>query len=244
MHCFQFDDAATIVVVSPHVRVDGDVVVRRRVAATKCEMDLCVEERVVAHSCARIVGILATFALLGCASSPVRGVPRPIPDDSRPVDTRVRGTATAAASITPDRRLEIYRELVRSFFRPTRGQARWIDPQPLSHTRDVASDSLAVEDDAWADEMVRTIGLRRVCVLDVRDDECRGRPGGVLRFSAPYALSSAGDSAIVFARYSSVRAGEPAVPRAGFEMEFRLARRDGAWRIVSKRTVASPQDGR
>jgi hypothetical protein len=207
-------------------------------------MDLCVEERVAAHAWARIVGIVATFALLGCASSPVRGVPRPIPDDSRPVDTHVRGTATAAASIAADGRLEIYRELVRSFFRPTRGQARWIDPQPLAHTRDRVSDSLAVEDYEWADEIVRTIGLRRVCALDTRDAECRGRPGGVLRFSAPYALSSAGDSAIVFARYSSVRAGEPAMPRAGFEMEFRLARRDGAWRIVSKRTVANPDDGR
>ena len=147
--------------------------------------------------------------------------------------------------IAADQRLEIYRELVRGFFRPTRGQVRWIDPQLLAHRRERALDSLALEDDEWAEAVARTIGLRRVCALDTPDAECRGRPGGILRLSAPYALSGGdADPAVVFARYSTVRAGEPTAPGPGFEMEFHLVHRDGAWRIVSKRTVAEPDDER
>jgi hypothetical protein len=39
-------------------------------------------------------------------------------------------------------------------------------------------------------------------------------------------------------------AGQPAASGAGFEMEFRLVRRDGAWRIVSKSTIAGLDDVR
>ena len=188
--------------------------------------------------------VVASGALLGCAGRLVRAA-QPISDESRPATApQLRGLERDAARIPPAERMEIYRELVRAFFRPTRGQARWIDPQPLSHRRDRASDSLALEDDEWAAALVRTIGLRRVCALDDRDDGCRGRPGGVLRFSAPYAAFAGTDSVIVFARYSTVTAGEPAVPGAGFEMEFHLARRDGEWRIVSKRTISEPGDAR
>ena len=195
---------------------------------------------------ARFASVIAiSGALVGCAGTLVRGPLHPIPDESPPVETpQSRGLERDAAMISPAQRLEIYRELVRAFFRPTRGQARWIDPQPLSHRRDRASDSLALEDDEWAAAIVRTIGLRRVCALDGGDDECRGRPGGVLRLSAPYAASAGADSVIVFTRYSNVSAGERAVSGAGFEMEFHLARGDGEWRIVSKRTISGPGDAR
>jgi hypothetical protein len=187
---------------------------------------------------------MAFGASLGCVGRLVRAV-QPIPDKPRPAETpRQRGSERDAAMISSAQRLEIYRELVRTFFRPTRGQARWIDPQPLSHRREQASDSLALEDDDWADAIVRTIGLRRVCALDGPDDDCRGRPGGILRLSAPYTTSAGTDAVIVFVRYSIVSAGEPAAPGEGFEMEFRLARRDDAWRIVSKRTIAGLVDFR
>ena len=188
--------------------------------------------------------VVASGALLGCAGRLVRAA-QPIPDEPRPATApQLRGLERDAARIPPAERMEIYRELVRAFFRPTRGQARWIDPQPLSHRRERASDSLALEDDEWAAALVRTIGLRRVCALDGGDEECRGRPGGVLRFSVPYAASAGIETAIVFARYSNVTAGQPAVPGAGFEMEFHVTRRDREWRIVSKRTISGPGDAR
>jgi hypothetical protein len=186
---------------------------------------------------------MAFGVLPGCAGRLVRV--QPIPDAPQPTEVpQLRGSERDAARIAPAEQMEIYRELVRAFFRPTRGQARWIDPQPLAHRRERVADSVALQDDDWADAVVRTIGLRRVCALDGRDDDCRGRPGGVLRFSAPYAASAGSDSVIVFARYSSVAAGQPAVPGAGFEIEFHLSRRDGEWRILSKRTIAGPDDPR
>ncbi len=186
---------------------------------------------------------MAFGTLLGCAGRLVRV--QPIPDEPQPIEApQRRGSERDALMIAPAERVEIYRELVRSFFRPTRGQARWIDPQPLSHRRERVADSLALEDDEWVDTIVRTIGLRRVCALDASDADCRGRPGGVLKFSTPYSASAGSDSAIVFARYSNVTAGQPAVPGAGFEIEFHLARRDGEWRIVSKRTISGPGDAR
>lgn len=162
---------------------------------------------------------------------------RPIPDrPSPPATPTLRGTAAAERAIADDEQVEIIRDIVRGFFRPTRGQARWIDPQPLAHQRARGADSAAVPDVDLMTEIVRAVGLRRVCTLD-SDTECRGRTGHVLRFSAAYARA---DSAVVFARITPVAAGAAAAAGPGFEMEFLMTRRDSGWRIASKGTVAGP----
>ena len=163
---------------------------------------------------------------------------RPIPDlaaDS--VASDIRGSADAARAIPEPEQIEIAREVVRSFFRPTRGQARWIDSRILSHRRSAAGDSAASPDDERADAIVQAVGLRRVCTLDA-DAECRDRPGAALTFSSAYLMRP--DTAIIFARITTIAAGAPAIPAKGFEMEFHLARTDGGWRIVAKRTIAAP----
>ncbi len=187
---------------------------------------------------AALVALLATSSL-SCATSLVRAPLHPIPDEppTTGAPPELRGTEAAAAAVARQERLEIYRELVRVFFRPMRGQARWIDPQPLSHRRERMSDSLAVADPDWAAAIVDAVALRRVCVLDERDEECRGRPGGVLKFSAPYAVSARADTVMVFARYSPVDAGGDVARTSELEIEFRLARASGGWRILSKRAI-------
>ncbi|HVE80393.1 MAG TPA: hypothetical protein VNA89_16120 [Gemmatimonadaceae bacterium] len=190
----------------------------------------------------RPIAILVAFLAIGvtgCVRQAVREHWYPMPELS-PVGTppEVRGTEGAAAALPPAQRMVIVREVVRGFFRPRGGQARWIDPRPLSHHRLADADSRVQPDPSWADAIVDAVGLPRVCALDAEDPGCSGRPGGVLRLSAPYAADT--DSAVVFARYTPVAKGATPVAGPGFELEFHLARRDGGWRIVGRRSVAGP----
>ncbi|MFN2565124.1 MAG: hypothetical protein ABR499_08975 [Gemmatimonadaceae bacterium] len=184
--------------------------------------------------------IVAAFVTgtVSCASRLVREARYPIPEQP-PVQTppELRGDEAAAAALSWSEQIEIVREVVRSFFRPRMGQARWIDPQPLSHRRRSDADSLVPADAEWATAIADAVGLLRVCALGGSDAECRGRSGGVLRFSPPYAARS--DSAVVFARYTPVRQGETAASGPGFELEFHVVRRDGRWHVVSRRTIVS-----
>jgi hypothetical protein len=174
-----------------------------------------------------LVIVLLTVVAAGCAGGP-RGSLQPIPEHAAQASA-VRGTDAAARAIPEEQEIEIISEVVRTFYRPTMGQARWIDARPLANERTTAADSLAKPEEDWADAIVAAAGLRRVCTADA-DEACRGRPGGTLRFSKPYATGP--ESAVVFAQYSPV-AGGP----GGSEMEFRMVRRERAWHIDSKQTV-------
>jgi len=188
---------------------------------------------IVRRSARQLCAVL--LASIAACAGYSRASLHPIPDlavDS--VASDMRGSADAARAISEPQQIEIAREVVRSFFRPTRGQARWIDSRILAHRRSGAADSAASADDDWADAIVQAVGLQRVCTLDA-DAECRGRPGAVLTFSSAYLIRP--DTAIIFTRITTIGARAPAIPARGFEMEFHLARTDGGWRIVAKRTI-------
>jgi hypothetical protein len=176
----------------------------------------------------------------GCAARVARESWYPIPEQAPPTDALpdLRGSEAAAAAVPPSERIEILREVVRGFFRPSLGSVRWVDPRPLSDHRTTGGDTLVKPDYDWGTAIVDAVGLRRVCLLDETDDQCRGRAGGVLRLSTPY--TEGRDSAVVFVRYSAVGQGEVPAPAPGFELEFHLLRRDSAWHIVSKRTLSGP----
>jgi len=187
---------------------------------------------------ARAVGVMLLLA--GCAA---RGVPR---DELTPARA-VRGDSARTELLSPDERLATQRSVVRGFFRPTGGQARWIDPRPLPARRDSQADAQVAPDDGWAEDLAAATDVPRVCPLLGENDlgeggPCRGRPGGVLRLSAPYALAG-GDTVVVYARYAPVRAGEDpsaVTGRWGDELEFQLVRRRGGWHIAKHRTVQAP----
>jgi hypothetical protein len=152
-------------------------------------------------------------------------------------DPPQRGDAAAARAVAPDDRLNIYAAIVRDFFRPFGGQARWIDPRPLGDVRDARADRVAAPDIEWAESLREAIAHDRVCVLGLDEDGCRGRRGSLLRFSPPYAEDA--ERAHVFARVIPGFEDTPAAkPDAGtFEMEFTMERRGQGWRIAGKRTV-------
>jgi ketosteroid isomerase-like protein len=171
---------------------------------------------------------LAGVALCVACAGHSRQSLYPIPD--RPATgSDIRGTEQSAREISDDQQIRIISEVVRDFYRPSFGQARWIDPRPLAHRRSPAADSLSRVEDDWAEAIVGAVALQRVCARE-SDAACHGRPGGVLRFSRPYAAGT--DTAVVFARYTPTQRGP-----AG-EMEFLMIRRNGSWDIASKRTVA------
>ena len=151
-----------------------------------------------------------------------------------------RGEPVDRARATEEARRAAYRAIVGDFFRPTRGQARWIDPRPLPDARG-AADHAVEADDRWAAEIVSAVAHPAVCALEGDDAECRGRAGGVLRLSAAYAVHA--DTVIVFARYATVRAGQDpsdvvSRPDAhGPEMQFWLSRRGRDWRVVREATL-------
>ncbi|MEX2151799.1 MAG: hypothetical protein WD825_00575 [Gemmatimonadaceae bacterium] len=171
------------------------------------------------------------ITIAGCAGY-TRESLRPIPDHqtASAASLDVRGTEEAARRIASDQQMAIIVEVVRRFYRPLMGQARWIDPQPLAHRRTQSADSLIPADEDWAIAIVSSVALRRVCPLTEANAQCSGHPGGVLRFSAPY--STGDDSAVLYARYTPVRIG------AASETEFRMVRRGGVWSIASKGAVA------
>ena len=180
---------------------------------------------------------MIALLLCSCAGQSVRETWYPIPEHETVRDVSpVRGTE-ATVLPWPEQAL-ILREVVRGFYRPMMGQARWVDPRPLAHRRTFTADSAMPPREDWGAAVVEAVGLTRVCLLAERDEACRGRPGGVLRFSIPYAVGP--DSAIVYAQYAPLQATEGDARATGFELEFRLQRSEHGWRMVSRRTVAAP----
>jgi imidazolonepropionase-like amidohydrolase len=201
---------------------------------------------------------VAAIAMLAanCAGKRVNEVWYPIPDrtaDSQsPASRDVRGTRTAAAAIPGDEDTEIIRDVLVQFYFPTSGQARWIDPRPLAHVRGAADDTVGADFD-WVDEIVALAHRPNICPLDGRLETrglCKGKPGGVLRFSTPY--SAGRDSAIVYATYRPVPDSTGKVGRVGnvgnvgkpeSELQFRLRRSDDGWVIRGKTTVSPGGSG-
>jgi hypothetical protein len=181
----------------------------------------------------RISVLAFSFVVVACGGTAItRESLRPIPEHpaSPSASPLVRGTEQAAARAPGDQQVAIIREVVRRFYRPLMSHARWIDPKPLAHQRTRAADSLAAVDESWALAIVQAVGLSRVCPLTEANAQCRGRQGGVLRFSKPYVVGAGGtDSALVYARYTPVSFGVQS------EIEFFVVRRDGAWQVVSRR---------
>lgn len=183
----------------------------------------------------RINVLALCIAGAACAGTAVtRETLRPIPEHPPSVDASplVRGNEQAAARLSGEENVAIISEVVRRFYRPMMQHARWIDPQPLAHQRTRAADSLAMSNEDRAIAIAQSTGLRRVCPLTEANAQCRGRQGGVLRFSAPYAVGSGrADSALVYVRYTPVSYG------VASEIEFFVVRREGAWVVASRRTM-------
>jgi len=186
----------------------------------------------VAHHFALALVALASF---GCSS---HTSPAPEP---KPVASQIRGTEEAADSVAERDRSLVYRELLQFYF-PGGKQARWIDPRPLGEKRgapDTASGSMsddeAPPDATWAESIVEASDIGRVCVLGGDEENCRGRPGGVLRFSPVYAAGK--DRVHVFASYTPH--GDAVGPKS--EMRFTLERRREDWRITDKTTVSTSE---
>jgi hypothetical protein len=183
---------------------------------------------------ARVVGasasVMAILALCGaCMGIANRGAVGPIPDVILPAEP-LRGSLAAQGEVRSSDNVVIAATIVRDFFRPFGGQARWIDPRPLSHVRSDSADVAEDEDPDWSEAVVAAAGLERVCIAERTNDRCASRPGGVIRFSNAFAAGR--DSARIFARYTT--RGDLT---AGAEMGFLVARRDGRWTIASKSTL-------
>ena len=185
-----------------------------------------------------VLGCILLLAALSVACGSKKSETRAAP---AAVASSVRGTEEAADSVPEQVRTAVYRSLVRTFFRPVAGQARWIDPQPLGEKRGSADSAIhAVSDDelppdaGWAAGIAEAVALERVCVLGGAEDACRGRKGGVLRFSPVYA---AGPGRVhVYVRYTPHGGAEGPVT----EQRFTLAQRSDYWRIVEHVDVSTP----
>lgn len=187
-----------------------------------------------------ICATLLCAGAAGCGPSLSYQSIRPVPELPPAAATAARGTADEAARLPDEDQVLIVSEVIRRFYLPLRGQARWIDPRPLAHRRSAAADSASPPEENRALEIVLATGMANVCPLTEANLRCRGLPGGVLRFSEPYALGNAArpDSARVFARYTPIQRGAAPGPGPGEEMEFTLARRDAGWTLLSRRGVA------
>lgn len=114
-------------------------------------------------------------------------------------------------------------------------QARWIDPRPLANQRTAEADTLMSVNNDWAIAIADAARVPRVCSLNEGNVRCQGLAGGILRFSPPYALGTStatgADSALVYVRYAPLSYGVVS------EIEFFMVRRDGAWRVASRRSM-------
>lgn len=189
----------------------------------------------VLRACLIVSIVVLAPIVVACSSNKTETRPTPV------APSPIRGTEEAADSVQEQDRTEVYRTLLRNFYRPAPGQARWIDPHPLGEKRGSSDTTIrAVSDDetppdaGWAAFVVEASGMQRVCVLGGAEDDCRGRTGGILRFSPVYA---AGPRRVhVFARYT---------PHGGAvgpitELRFTLGRRSDSWRIVDRAPVSNP----
>ena len=167
---------------------------------------------------------------------------RPRPIGERPTDVvTVRGSEAMTRGLSGQDEAAMIGDIMRRFYPPLNNQARWIDPRPLAHQRNDAADSAMKADEDWSDMIVEATNLRRVCPLGGPDDNCKGKPGGVMRFSNAYAVRGSKDTALVFATYRPLQAGVES------EIEFFMIRGSDGWRIDTKRSleratvVQSPQ---
>jgi len=158
------------------------------------------------------------------------------------LDSPVRGTEEAADSVPEATRTAVYRNLLRDFFRPISGQARWIDPHPLGEKRGAADSTIhAIADDelppdgGWAAFILEAAGMDRVCVLGGAEDSCAGRKGGVLRLSPVYAAGP--DRVHVYVRYTPHGGAVGPVT----EQRFTLTRRGDYWRIDDHAAIPTPK---
>jgi ketosteroid isomerase-like protein len=151
--------------------------------------------------------------------------------DNAPAPVTTRGSEALTRGISGADETRMISFILRAFYYPLDNQARWVDPRPLAHERNAAADSAMQPDEDRAEIIVQSVNLRRVCELGGKDDNCRGRPGGVLRFSRAYAMPGHSDSALVYAAYRPVQYGIES------ELEFRMARNPRGWHIASKRTL-------
>jgi len=187
------------------------------------------------------------MSVANCAGKRVNETWYPIPDrtadSASPASKDVRGTRTAAAAIPNDEDTEIIRNVLVQFYYPIRDQARWIDPRPLAHVRGAADDTVGADFD-WVDEIVALAHRSNICPLDGHLEPgglCRGKPGGVLRFSTPYSVGK--DSAVVYATYAPVPDSTGKVGKLESELQFRLRRGDDGWGIRGKNTVSPGGSG-
>lgn len=143
-------------------------------------------------------------------------------------DVHVRGTEAQQLSVADE--TEIVANVVRGFYRPIRGQARWVDAQPLAHERTPSADAAMPANRERAEALARAIGHQRVCARPQQDaSPCANQPGGVLRFSPAY--SAGADRAVIFVEYSPLAGGPPS------EMQFRMLRGAGGWNMESRRSL-------
>jgi len=184
----------------------------------------------------RVVWAAVLLGTVACRTA--RGIVEDAPPER---DTPQRGTAAARAALTRDDELSIDAVLLTRFFRPWGPQARWVDPRPLGDVRDSTADATAEPDETWADAIRESTGLARVCVFDAELAEaCRGRDGGLLRFSHPYAEGADGARVYVYWAPARVAGGTRELPALGqptFEMVFTMARVGRGWHIASQRGV-------
>jgi hypothetical protein len=179
-----------------------------------------------------LVACLAATGACSRATSRATAAPAPAPDSP------TRGSEETAAAVEAADQVAIYHVLLTRFYRPAGGQARWIDPHPLAETRDPAADSVVATDPDWADQIRESTSGLRLCILALEEDECRNRPGGILRFSHVYANGP--DSATVFARYTPARdtgTGVERAPGVVMELVFAMRRRGDSWHIAHQRPV-------
>ena len=170
--------------------------------------------------------IVTALLCVACVSGRRPGLWYPVPDVSAPAPASpdVRGSRAAARAIPEDEQTEIIARVVREFFMPYGEQARWIDPRPLAHTRAGAADDTVGSDPDWEDEIVAKVHASRVCGLDGPQSGCKGKPGGVLRFSNPY--SAGKDSAIVYATFAPIRDASGKAEPVESEMQFQMRREE------------------
>ena len=170
--------------------------------------------------------VIVAVVLAGCMGAGVNTAPVP---ELAPGDVTVRGSEANALSVTDES--EIVSSIVRGFFRPIRGQVRWIDQRPLADERSPSADEAMRAQQDRAEALVRAIGLPRVCVGPRDGSECANQPGGVLRFSPAYRTGQ--DRATIFAEYRPLEGGPPG------EIEFQMVRNAGSWHMASRRSLGA-----
>jgi len=189
---------------------------------------------------ARVIAVIGFGTLCAVASACGSSKPKTRATPAE-LASPVRGTEEAADSVPEQTRSDVYRELLRDFFRPVSGQARWIDPRPLGEKRGTSDSTIhAVSDDemppdgGWAEMVAEAAGMERVCVLGGAEDSCAGRKGGVLRLSPVYA---AGPGRVyVYVRYTPHGGAVGPVT----EQRFTLTRRGDYWRLGDNTLVPTP----